>query len=110
MKTPVQDLLKQIAPLPYLHDGHEHIQTQEHFWIAETHFGDDEMQKATAAYLVHAANTLPKVLELLKEFRHEHAATMQEASEIGYSDGLCFKPSLFTKLLDNIKQASEVEV
>lgn len=131
MKTTLSDLQKQIAPLPYRTAtswqlvGMTAEQAEEAGYslnepiIAILAANDYDVAKAhdlftfdppKAAYLIHCANNYPKLLKLLHTIREEHSTTMREVSDIGYSDGLCLKPSLFTAVNEALKQASEVEV
>lgn len=122
MKTPLQDLLKQIAPLPFATNFSEII-TQDGSTFARIS-GDTRAEAlATAAYLVHCANEMPKLIGLMEDVRlflqnMEAEDRPHGGRNTAYPDGCeCAQCETFDQIeyqlkmiASALKQASEVEV
>ncbi len=93
MKTTLAEILKQIAPLPYKKLSYHYIISGEDG--IEHSPEARQKEEATAAYLVHAANELPKLVAYLKSQIH----TAEE--------GDCIDPAGIRKV---IKQATTIEL
>jgi hypothetical protein len=83
--TPLNEILKQITPLPWVADsiGIWPVDTSRGWTVADCSHAalDPEYQvrpeqSANAAYLTHAANVLPGLVEALRECREMLAVAM----------------------------------
>ncbi len=110
--TPLNEVLKQITPLPYRVDGthevadittpspapHKVLRSDSERWVALAEALDAE-GVYTAAYLTHAANVLPGLVELL-ELAANQAVTLanlvEDERSLYKADEAAFRQALAT--------------
>ncbi len=105
MKIQLSELKKQIAPLPYKRVFDVSIYSKSKEQIADIF----NVDKPTAAYLVHCANQLPKLIEVLEFVINKDKQAIHELKRMGIRYELS-DSAAHEKMIKALEQASEVEL
>lgn len=105
MKTTLEDLLKQIAPLPYSQDKGEVSDAQVRMFdvFDANNLHGYQRKVATAAYLVHCANEMPKLIYAAQALLRADERPPDERNLIEAIAAMGF-------LRDTLKQATTIEL